>query len=116
MVKYTKQPNLDYADTSVQGPVECLGKHFQSDEARRTYFTEKLRENLKDTASHKVECGFPIGADEDILTMSDPPYYTACPNPFIGDFLRLHKSAKQSDKYHREPFAIDVSEGKSDEV
>jgi DNA methylase len=115
MAKYTKQPSLNYADTSVQGPVECLGKNFPNDEARRTYFTEKLRENLKDPAYHKIE-GFPIGADEDILAMSDPPYYTVCPNPFIGDFLRLRRSARQSDKYHREPFAIDVSEGKSDEV
>lgn len=31
--------------------------------------------------------GFPIGSDEDILRMSVPPYYTACPNPFIDDWL-----------------------------
>ena len=24
--------------------------------------------------------GFPIGEDEDIIELSDPPYYTACPN------------------------------------
>ena len=23
--------------------------------------------------------GFPIGKDEDIIALSDPPYYTACP-------------------------------------
>jgi len=24
--------------------------------------------------------GFPLGTDEDIIALSDPPYYTACPN------------------------------------
>ena len=39
---------------------------FPNDEARRAYFTEKLREKLKDPAFRKIE-GFPIGEDEDIL-------------------------------------------------
>ena len=55
---------------------------FESDEARREYFLEKLRQKLKDPEYRKIE-GFPIGEDEDILALSDPPYYTACPNPFI---------------------------------
>src|ERR1039458_6435081 len=61
-------------------PVECLGMTFPNDEARRAFFMEKLREKLKDPAFRKIE-GFPIGEDEDILALSDPPYYTACPNP-----------------------------------
>ena len=32
--------------------------------------------------------------DEDILALSDPPYYTACPNPFVRDFI-AHWSAEQ---------------------
>ena len=32
--------------------------------------------------------GFPIGTDEDIIALSDAPYYTACPNPFIEEFIR----------------------------
>ena len=70
-----------------QQPVECLGMTFPNDEARRQYFLEKLREKLQDPELRKIE-GFPIGADEDILALSDPPYYTACPNPFIGDFIK----------------------------
>lgn len=31
--------------------------------------------------------GFPIGTDEDIIALSDAPYYTACPNPFIKEFI-----------------------------
>lgn len=36
---------------------------------------------------HKIE-EFPIGEDEDILDLSDPPYYTARLNPFIDDFIK----------------------------
>ena len=60
--------------------------------------------------------GFPIGTDEDIIALSDAPFYTACPNPFIGDFIREygHPYDPETDDYHREPFAADVSEGKND--
>lgn len=62
--------------------------------------------------------GFPIGKDEDIIALSRPPYYTACPNPFIEDFIRENGTPydEATDDYHREPFAADVSEGKSDPV
>ena len=32
--------------------------------------------------------GFPVGSDEDIIALSNAPYYTACPNPFIEEFIR----------------------------
>lgn len=62
--------------------------------------------------------GFPIARDEDIIALSRPPYYTACPNPFIGDFIREHGTPydEATDDYHREPFAADVSEGKNDPI
>jgi hypothetical protein len=96
-------------------PVECLGIKFPNDKARRQYFLDELRAKLKDPEFRKIE-GFPIGADEDILALSDPPYYTACPNPFLGDFVRLQGTVYDSrtDNYRREPYAADVSEGKSD--
>jgi len=53
-----------------------LGKTFNSDEDRRNYFLEELRNRLPELK--KTE-GYPIGEDEDILNLSDPPYYTACP-------------------------------------
>src|SRR3989304_298353 len=77
--------DVSYGDDATK-PVECLGMTFPNDEARRAYFTEKLREKLKDPEFRKIE-GFPIGKDEDILALSDPPYYTACPNPFLGEFI-----------------------------
>ena len=62
--------------------------------------------------------GFPIGTDEDIIALSDAPYYTACPNPFIGEFIAEHGHPydAETDDYHREPFAADVSEGKNDPI
>lgn len=62
--------------------------------------------------------GFPIGADEDIITLSDAPYYTACPNPFIEEFIRENGTPydENTDDYQREPFATDVSEGKNDPI
>jgi len=99
-----------------QGPVECLGMMFDNDQNRREYFLDKLREKLKDPEFRKIE-GFPIGSDEDILALSDPPYYTACPNPFLADFINHYgKSYDPNKPYSREPFAVDVSEGKTDPV
>jgi len=101
--------------TGPERPVECLGMFFENDEKRREYFLEKLREKLKAPKFRKIE-GFPIGKDEDILALSDPPYYTACPNPFIEDFIKYYGRPYDplSDDYRREPFAVDVSEGKGD--
>ena len=113
------QPTLlpDKPSTKPQGPVESLGMTFENDEKRREYFLEKLREKLKDQEFRKIE-GFPIGEDEDILALSDPPYYTACPNPFIAAFIKHYGKPYDSatDAYRREPFAADVSEGKNDPI
>jgi len=98
------------------GPVECLGQTFPSDKARREHFLKRLAAKLKDLEFRKIE-GFPVGKDEDILALSDPPYYTACPNPFLEEFV--HHNGKHYDSdvpYNKEPFAADVSEGKNDPI
>ena len=101
------------------GPVTCLGITFENDEARRAHFTGELAKKLQEPEFRKIE-GFPIGKDEDILNLSDPPYYTACPNPWIADFIAEWEAQKpaqpESYRYHREPFAADVSEGKNDPI
>jgi DNA modification methylase/predicted RNA-binding Zn-ribbon protein involved in translation (DUF1610 family) len=97
--------------------------------ARRERYLERLREYLQDPDFRAIE-GFPIGEDEDILALSDPPYYTACPNPFLPEIIEQWQAERtklrvelglpdDSDDngdgapvYHREPFAADVSEGK----
>ena len=100
--------------------VVCLGMEFESDDTRRAYFREELRKKLPEL--RKIE-GFPIGEDEDILNLSDPPYYTACPNPWLNDFVaewekkkvELERRGKRSAEFEvNEPYASDVSEGKFD--
>ena len=105
-----------------QESVTCLGMDFASDEARREYFREELRKKLPEL--RQIE-GFPIGEDEDIINLSDPPYYTACPNPWLNDFIaewekekeQLQKEGKRSEKFEvTEPYASDVSEGKNNTI
>lgn len=116
-------PQLDMFDSRADAPkpkpVVCLGMEFPDDEARRAHFTEELRKKLQDPEFRSIE-GFPIGGDEDILNLSDPPYYTACPNPWIADFIAEWEGQKPQQPegyvYHREPFAADVSEGKTHPV
>ena len=93
-------------------PVECLGMTFESEDTRRTYFLDRLKEKLPEL---RKRSDFPVGEDDDILRLSDPPWYTACPNPFLAEFVGHHGRPYDPDEpYHREPFAVDVSEGKTD--
>jgi hypothetical protein len=113
----SKHTDLGFTRTQTNGrPVECLGKTFANDAERRGYFIDRLREKLADPEFRRTP-GFPEASDEDILRLSDPPYYTACPNPFLDDFVRVHgKPYDPDDEYRREPFAVDVSEGKTDQL
>ena len=105
---------LKLGNVSADGAVECLGQTFASDQARRDHFLALLAEKLRDPAFRKQE-GFPKGTDEAILAMSDPPYYTACPNPWLADFVTHYgRPYDPAEKYAREPMAIDVSVGKTD--
>ncbi|MBN2003260.1 MAG: DNA methylase [Anaerolineae bacterium] len=95
-------------------------------EQRRATYRERLRAALQDPAFRASE-GFPIADDDAILALSDPPYYTACPNPFLSEILAEWQmansesgadelSASHPKSYYREPFAADVSEGKNDPI
>ena len=160
-----------YEPATESGRVECLGLTFDSEDERRAYFLDKLRQGLEElhtklggvpftTAADAVaamraiehwpigdeerlwdlarrmeethreqrdrdllqlwkdEIGFPHGEIEDILALSDPPYYTACPNPFLNEFIERYGRPydPERDTYRREPFAADVSEGKNDPI
>src|SRR5262249_35713400 len=67
---------------------------------------------LRDGAS-RPQPGFPAAPDEDLLRLSNPPWYTACPNPFLAEFARAGRGPGPDD-YHRDPLAVDVSEGRND--
>ena len=65
----------------------------------------------------KDEVGFPHGEIEDVLALSDPPWHTACPNPFLGAFTEAFgRPHDPAEPYRRKPFAVDVSEGKTHPV
>lgn len=105
-----------------QGPVTVFGLTFKNDEERRQYFREELRRRLPEL--RKIE-GFPIGEDDDIINLSDPPYYTACPNPWLNDFIaqweeekkELQREGKRKADFEvKEPYASDVSEGKNNPI
>jgi len=110
------------------------------EEALREEYRRRLAEMLKDPEFRKIE-GFPLGEDEAILALSDPPYYTACPNPFLNEIVEKWRSERAilrdelglpndepagskyvirenmpTKNYYREPFAADVSEGKNDPI
>lgn len=112
------------------------------DDAERAAYRERLAAWLQDPAGRQVE-GFPLADDEAILALSDPPYYTACPNPFLPEILarwQAERDAARDERpktedqdlrpedrpssfvlrpasgYHRDPFAADVSEGKNDPI
>lgn len=103
-------------------PVTVLGKTFSNDQERRCYFRDELRKKLPELK--KLE-GYPIGEDKDIINLSDPPYYTACPNPWLNDFVAEWEKEKESPELKKlrkddfevkEPYASDVSEGKNNPI
>lgn len=113
--------NLEINNTD-NTPVIVLGKTFDNDTERRQYFRDELRKKLPELK--KLE-GYPIGEDDDIINLSDPPYYTACPNPWLNDFVAEWEKEKESlglkklrkdDFEVKDPYASDVSEGKNNPI
>ena len=76
---------------------------------------EKILEDLE--KMRDIE-GFPIGDVEDILELSEPPYYTAYPNPYIKDFIEYygHPYNEETDDYNVEHYIGDIIEGKNDPI
>lgn len=111
-----------FQDTTQNQPVTVLGKTFNSDEERRDYFREELRKQLPVLKNME---GFPIGEDEDILNLSDPPFYTACPNPWLNDFIDQWEEEKKdfikngirTDNFQNEfPFCADINSKKNHKI
>ena len=90
------------------------------DEGRLRSLAERMAraDSSKDLLQRwKDETGFPHGEIDDLLSLSDPPWHTACPNPFLGAFVEAHgRPCDPAEPYRRKPFAVDVSEGKTHPV
>lgn len=79
---------------------------------------EKRELTKEDIDKVRNTAGFPIGTDEDIIALSDAPYYTACPNPFIEEFIAENGTPydERTDDYKCEPFSADIAVGKKDPI
>lgn len=88
-----------------------MGMDFSDESARREHYLGILKEILASKPKNAT-VGMPIGDIEDVLRLSDPPFYTACANPWLSDFIKVESHQHKKD-YHREPFCGDVSEGKN---
>ena len=108
--------------TTQTKPITVLGKTFNSEDERREYFREELRKKLPELK--KME-GFPIGEDDDIINLSDPPYYTACPNPWLNGFIteweeekkELEKQGKRTPDFEvNEPYPLGIKAGKNHSI
>lgn len=126
-------------NTVSQTNTECLGIPFENEVARRQHFLAQLQALLND-ADFRGQTGFPSATEEAILALSDPPYYTACPNPWMSEIIKQWQGQPEVEnsftsppitKYQtskvkgvsenqswvvQEPFAADVSEGKNDPI
>ncbi len=90
---FDEEPHAEAA-----GPVECLGMTFESEEARRTYFLEKLKAKLPELRKRP---DFPVPEDEDILRLSDPSYDTVCPNSFITPSSHVMESPESPGRFNQ---------------
>ena len=127
MNKIKEQPLLFLQDEFEEinltpSKVYCLGLEFKDNDERRQYFREELRKKLPEI---KTLSGYPIGSDDDIINLSDPPYFTACPNPWIKSFIdlweqeknNLEKEGKRTSSFKiMEPYADDISVGKNNPI
>lgn len=94
--------------------VEVFGLRFKDENERREHFKQILAEKLKEPG-FRDQAGFPTASDDDILGLSDPPWYTACPNPFLQQFMaQAGRPLLAGDSYSREPLAVDTEVGKTD--
>ena len=91
-----------------------FGIEFNDAIERKEYFNKKLESQLPKLRERD---GFPVSSDSKVLSYSDSPFYTACPNPWINDFISLWENEKKPrDEYSKTFYAGDISEGKSDPI
>jgi hypothetical protein len=74
--------------------------------------TQALSDDLREKVDAIREIpGCPTGSDDAILTMSTPPAHTACPNPYVREWVEQNRN----DEERRDPgpFASDSQAGKT---
>ena len=82
---------------------------FCDDGCSRAEFLARLQGKMHEANWRDAE-GFPLGDDGDVLSLSDPPYFTSCPNPFFGEVIEhFGRPYDPAEEYNCEPFAADVA-------
>lgn len=72
-----------------------------------------LSEDLKSQLPALREVpGCPTGDDDAIVDMSAPPTHTACPNPYLREWVERHRN-EDDDRADPGPFAADTQAGKT---
>ena len=116
--KKTKQTSLALAEKHTTEPlsVECLGMTFANEEARREYFTDKLREKLEDPA-FAISKAF-RWATTTRFWRCRTRLTTRLPESLSRRDDRALRTSRTmpNDAYHSEPFAADVIGGKNDTI
>lgn len=57
----------------------------------------------------RAAIGFPNGDLQRIVDLSDPPYFTACPNPFIAEIVRAFGTTfDERSSYQRDPHVSEL--------
>ena len=118
---HAKLGGVAFADVDDAAARMAAVEHWPiGDETQLRGLAERMRraDPSKDLLQRwKDEVGFPHGEIDDIVNLSDPPWHTACPNPFLGAFVEASGKPYDPDEpYRRKPFAVDVSEGKTHAV
>src|SRR5262249_23267823 len=72
---------------------------------------QRLAALLRDPA-FRQQPGFPHGADADLLRLCDPPFYTACPNPFLAEFAAPR--SVHAPELPDGPLPLDLTAGRND--
>ena len=108
-----------FSNSEETGPIKVLGITFSSEDERRQYFREELRKQLP---ALRLLDGFPLGSDDDIINLSDPPYYTACPNPWLSEIIQEWEASKKEipNRIHefsvKTPYSYGITQGKNSAI
>lgn len=74
---------------------EALGEVFESREERDRYFRNKLKESIEKGGLDSRD-DFPKASVNEVVGLSNPPFYTACPNPFLPEFVKIFGNANDT--------------------
>ncbi|MFA9431438.1 DNA methyltransferase [Egicoccus sp. AB-alg2] len=100
-------------DRAAEAPTTVLGQQYSSLEAAHRSFEDRLRSRLDEMRDVP---GFPEATDTDVLDLSVAPHFTACPNPFLGEYVELHRTSTSESQYPRGPYVGTLDAGSRDAV